>query len=149
MGIFIKSGIFFHTLKFHLHTLSCHFWLNLCTASMFTNAVDWWSTLGSSAVLVRAEVVWSTQLQCGHDMEIGCSTHSLWSRFCSHSATMHVCWSQFSICLLQLLSVPTLKHMWRCLYIKILALNQIISFVSQNSEKLVEGDKVWCVFVSS
>ena len=29
MGIFIKSGIL-HTLKFHLHTLSCHFWLNLC-----------------------------------------------------------------------------------------------------------------------
>ena len=28
MGIFIKSGIL-HTLKFHLHTLSCHFWLNL------------------------------------------------------------------------------------------------------------------------
>ena len=29
MGIFIKSGIL-HTLKFHLHTLSRHFWLNLC-----------------------------------------------------------------------------------------------------------------------
>ena len=28
MGIFIKSGIL-RTLKFHLHTLSCHFWLNL------------------------------------------------------------------------------------------------------------------------
>ena len=28
MGIFIKSGIL-HTLKFHLHTLSCDFWLNL------------------------------------------------------------------------------------------------------------------------
>ena len=28
MGIFIKSGIL-HTLKFHLHTLNCHFWLNL------------------------------------------------------------------------------------------------------------------------
>ena len=28
MGIFIKSGIL-HTLKFHLHTLSCHFWLKL------------------------------------------------------------------------------------------------------------------------
>ena len=30
MGIFIKSGIL-HTLKFDLHTLSCHFWLNLCS----------------------------------------------------------------------------------------------------------------------
>ena len=29
MGIFMKSGIL-HTLKFDLHTLSCHFWLNLC-----------------------------------------------------------------------------------------------------------------------
>ena len=28
MGIVIKSGIL-HTLKLHLHTLSCHFWLNL------------------------------------------------------------------------------------------------------------------------
>ena len=28
-SIFIKSGIL-HTLKFHLHTPSCHFWLNLC-----------------------------------------------------------------------------------------------------------------------
>ena len=28
MGIFFKSGIL-HTLKFHLHTLGCHFWLNL------------------------------------------------------------------------------------------------------------------------
>ena len=32
MGIFIKSGIL-HTLNFHLHTLSCHFWLNLCSRS--------------------------------------------------------------------------------------------------------------------
>ena len=30
MGIFIKIGIL-HTLKFHLHTPSSHFWLNLCT----------------------------------------------------------------------------------------------------------------------
>ena len=30
MWIFFKNGIL-HTLKFHLHTLSCHFWLNLCT----------------------------------------------------------------------------------------------------------------------
>ena len=29
MGNFIKKGIL-HTLKFCLHTLSCHFWLNLC-----------------------------------------------------------------------------------------------------------------------
>ena len=29
MGIFFKSVIL-HTPKFHLHTLSCHFWLNLC-----------------------------------------------------------------------------------------------------------------------
>ena len=28
MGNFIKGGIL-HTLKFHLHILSCHFWLNL------------------------------------------------------------------------------------------------------------------------
>ena len=32
MGIFIKSCIL-HALKFHLHTLSCHFWLNLCPLS--------------------------------------------------------------------------------------------------------------------
>ena len=39
MGIFIKSGIL-HTLKFHLHTLSCYFWLNLCLcqAIIWTNA---------------------------------------------------------------------------------------------------------------
>ena len=29
MGIFIKSVIL-HTLKFQMHSLSCHFWLNLC-----------------------------------------------------------------------------------------------------------------------
>ena len=33
MGNFIKGGIL-HTLKFHLHTLSCHFWLNLCIRDM-------------------------------------------------------------------------------------------------------------------
>ena len=33
MGIFIKSGIL-HTLKFHLHTLRCHFWLNLCLSNL-------------------------------------------------------------------------------------------------------------------
>ena len=34
MGIFIKIGIL-HTLKFHLHTLSCHFWLNLWVNSTY------------------------------------------------------------------------------------------------------------------
>ena len=43
---FIKSGIL-HTLKFHLHTLSCHFWLNLCLAVFFFSSsqcscVFWW-----------------------------------------------------------------------------------------------------------
>ena len=36
MGIFIKSGIL-HTLKFHLHTLSCHFWLNLWVLFLSTS----------------------------------------------------------------------------------------------------------------
>ena len=34
MGIFIKIGIL-HTLKFHLHTLSSHFWLNLSSRGQY------------------------------------------------------------------------------------------------------------------
>ena len=41
MGIFIKSGIL-HILKFHLHTLSCLFWLNLCFQISIT--VRYWSS---------------------------------------------------------------------------------------------------------
>ena len=38
MGIFIKNGIL-HTLKFHLHTLSCDFWLNLCLVQDCSNSI--------------------------------------------------------------------------------------------------------------
>ena len=40
MGIFIKIGIL-HTLKFHLHTLTCHFWLNLCLAPNRWQVIIW------------------------------------------------------------------------------------------------------------
>ena len=39
MGNFIKSGNS-HTLKFYLHTLSCHFWLNLWSVSHSMELLD-------------------------------------------------------------------------------------------------------------
>ena len=40
MGIFIKSGIL-PPLKFHLHTLSCHFWLNLWLSTICKQGQHW------------------------------------------------------------------------------------------------------------
>ena len=51
MGIFIKSGIL-HTLKFHLHTMSCHFWLNLWSPGNSPHKGQWRGALMFSLICV-------------------------------------------------------------------------------------------------
>ena len=56
MGIFIKIGIL-HTLKFHLHTLGCHFWLNLWeTGSQASGSLAFFAKLSCKPYNVHWEI---------------------------------------------------------------------------------------------
>ena len=55
MGIFFKSVIL-HTLKFHLHTLSCQFWLNL-------RPPPTWNLLMSYHLVTHGQQSWSHEGQ--------------------------------------------------------------------------------------